>query len=109
MSNYKHPGKDLRAILHTTGDTKGEAANKLGIERSNLSEVFSGKRDITPMLAVKLEAAYPTYFNANIWAVKQLLFDVQEAAKKHGREKGKVCVVPTNIGEFQPKRRKEKV
>ncbi len=83
MSKHQHPGKDLRAILHTTGDSKGEAATKLGIPQANLSEVFSGKRNITPKLAVQLEKAYPTYFNADIWCAKQLLFDIQIARKKY--------------------------
>ena len=87
MSNYKHPGKDLENQLWYVNEPKGTIAKKLGVPQSNLSEVFAGKRKITPKLAVKLEKAYPTYFNAQIWAGMQIRFDVQEAQKTLKKKK----------------------
>lgn len=87
MSNYKHPGKELENALWYTGEKKKEIAKKLGVPQSNLSEIFAGKRKITPKFAVKLEKGYSTYFNAQIWAGMQVRFDVQEAEKLLKRKK----------------------
>ena len=50
-----HPGEILKDEIEARGLSKSETASKLGIQPGNLSELFKGKRNITAVLALKLE------------------------------------------------------
>jgi antitoxin HigA-1 len=58
MKNPPHPGEILREdVFEPLGLAVSEAAVKLGVSRVALSRVLNGKAGISPVLALRLEAA----------------------------------------------------
>ena len=59
MRNPPHPGALIREdVLKARGLTVTEAADMLGVSRSNLSLFLNGRIDLSPEMALKLEAAF---------------------------------------------------
>ena len=59
MHNPAHPGALVREdVLKEMGITVTRAAELLGVNRSNLSQFLNERQDVTPELALKLEACF---------------------------------------------------
>ena len=59
MRNPPHPGALIREdVLKPRGLTVTEAADMLGVSRSNLSLLLNQRIDLSPEMALKLEAAF---------------------------------------------------
>jgi addiction module HigA family antidote len=59
MHNPPHPGASVREdVLAARGLTVTAAANILAMSRSNLSLFLNGRIDLSPEMALKLEAAF---------------------------------------------------
>ncbi len=56
-TNIFHPGGVLGEEIEFRGFTKKEVAEKMGIYPTILSEIISGKRNITTATAIKIEQA----------------------------------------------------
>jgi addiction module HigA family antidote len=56
-SNIFHPGVVLDEEISFRGLTKKSVAEKMGISSSVLSEIISGKRNISPRLSIQIEEA----------------------------------------------------
>ncbi len=72
-----HPGEFLLEEIETRKLVKKEVASLLGIFPHHLSEIFSGKRNISAKLAVRLEKAFG--ISAEYWLSLQTAYDLQMA------------------------------
>lgn len=73
-----HPGEVLREYL---GDTPvADAAGALGVGRTTVSRLLSGKSSISPDMAVRLGLALGT--TPELWAHLQVAYDLHLAAKQ---------------------------
>lgn len=68
-----HPGEILGNELEARGMTQKKFAEILGISCSVLNEVIKGKRQVSPELAFKIEAA--TGIKAANWLEMQTLYN----------------------------------
>jgi len=68
-----HPGTMLEEEISFRGMTKKGVAEKMGIAPSVLSEIISGKRSISPRLAIRIEEALD--INALFFLNMQVRYD----------------------------------
>lgn len=80
MSKTIHPGEFLVERLINRGMMQSELSHTSGIRRGRVSELISGKRRITPAIALKLEKAFPS-IPADVWVEMQAQWDLSEARK----------------------------
>jgi addiction module HigA family antidote len=80
MKNPPHPGKILKQeCLEPLGLSITEAALKLGISRTTLSEIINGKSGISSLMALKLAKAFNT--TPEFWINMQSHYDLAQARK----------------------------
>ncbi|MEI8389804.1 MAG: HigA family addiction module antitoxin [bacterium] len=80
MKNPPHPGKILKQeCLEPLGLSITEAALKLGISRTTLSEIVNGKSGISSLMALKLAKAFNT--TPEFWINMQSHYDLAQARK----------------------------
>ncbi|WP_051293257.1 HigA family addiction module antitoxin [Olivibacter sitiensis] len=72
-----HPGIYLLEEIEERELAKKDVAKALGILPTNLSEIFAGKRNISPKVAVRLEKYLGV--SADYWMNLQTSWDIQEA------------------------------
>ena len=82
-----HPGLDFRegcigphAGRHGGARTVSEAAARLGVEPKMLAQVVSGRCEVTPDLALRLEAA--GWGSARVWVELQARYDLAQERKR---------------------------
>ncbi|HMR18065.1 MAG TPA: HigA family addiction module antitoxin [Sphingobacterium sp.] len=75
-----HPGVFLQEEIEARGLLKKDVAQQLDLSPANLSEIFSGKRNISPKLAVNLEKAFG--ISAEYWLNLQMGWDLKKARKE---------------------------
>ncbi|MYD78759.1 MAG: HigA family addiction module antidote protein [Gammaproteobacteria bacterium] len=82
MSAYNptHPGETLRDCIDDSDLTITDTAREMGISRTTLYRVLSGKQPITAGLALALERM--GWSNAEFWMRRQANFDLAVARKK---------------------------
>lgn len=69
MLNPPHPGETLREdVLPALGLTVTEAAAQLGVTRAALYRVLNGRAAISPVMALRLEGAWP----GKRWACRRM-------------------------------------
>lgn len=71
-----HPGELLRDELETRSMKHLELAKKLGIAKNVMSEIINGKRNLTPVLAVRLEEALG--IKAEFWMKYQVSYEIDK-------------------------------
>lgn len=71
-----HPGGLLRDELTARGMTQRQLAETMGIATNVLSELITGKRNITPEVAVKLEDALD--IPAELWMKHQMAYEIDK-------------------------------
>ncbi len=69
-----HPGIYLKDVLKTRSIKQKDLAVQMSIRQNVLSEIITGKRNITPNIAVKLEHALG--IEAEFWLRLQARYDV---------------------------------
>lgn len=79
-TSIEHPGELLKSYINLMPISKIEAANIIGIYPQNLSEIFSGKRNISTATAIKLEKLVPNV-TALEWLTYQAQYDISVAKK----------------------------
>jgi len=73
-----HPGLLLlRDYVRPSGLTVAEIARRLGVSRRRLSDVLSGRSNISPLMAVRLGMAFGE--RADKWARLQAGYDAAQA------------------------------
>lgn len=79
-----HPGSFLLEEIEFRQIQKKDFAQKIGIFPNNLSLIFSGKRDISASLAIKIGKALGT--SGELWYNMQSAFNFQQAMLKEEYE-----------------------
>ncbi len=82
MKNPPHPGKGLKDDLGALGLSVAAAGDALGISRSQLHRVVSGKSAITPELALRLEVVIGS--TAEAWLRMQVAYDAAQVRTRSG-------------------------
>lgn len=76
-----HPGAMLREmVLPALGLPKTEIAKALGVSRQTLYDILSEKQPVTPVMAVRLSAAFET--TAASWLAMQNAYDLWHAERQ---------------------------
>ncbi len=84
------PGDILREMFlgeDGLGIAQGELARRLGISRQNFNAILSGKRAVTPIMAMRLERVLGV--DTQTWLNLQMAVDMYDA--KHGPEAKQVA------------------
>lgn len=87
MFNPSHPGELIRETIEGLRQETGERlpiaeiAAGLGITRKTLSGIINGKQSITPVMAIRLAAAFANT-TAEFWLRVQENYDLAQARKK---------------------------
>ena len=77
MKNPPHPGTVvLSECIEPLGLTITQAAAALGVTRTTLSELVSGKRGISPVMAVRLSQVFGG--SAQSWLTQQAYYDLAQ-------------------------------
>jgi addiction module HigA family antidote len=69
-----HPGEFIKDELEAREMKQKELSDKMEIAATVLSEIIHGKRNLTPLLALKLEASLG--INAEFWMKLQITYDI---------------------------------
>lgn len=69
-----HPGEFIKDELEAREMKQKELSDKMEIAATVLSEIIHGKRNLTPVLALKLEASLG--INAEFWMKLQITYDI---------------------------------
>jgi addiction module HigA family antidote len=75
-----HPGAVLTDILPATGRTKSEIAGLLGISRQHLHDITSGKKPVSPQMAVRFSKLLGG--GAEMWLRLQVAYDLWHAERE---------------------------
>jgi len=76
MKNPPHPGLGLKDDFDELGLSIAQAADALGISRSQLHRVVAGKSDISAELALRLEVVIGS--TADAWLRQQAAYDAAQ-------------------------------
>jgi HTH-type transcriptional regulator/antitoxin HigA len=79
-----HPGQLIQDEIESLGVTQKEVATQMGIAVNILNELISGKRNLTPALALKLESFFG--IDAEYWLRLQIQFELNTLRIKHKKE-----------------------
>jgi addiction module HigA family antidote len=77
MKNPPHPGRLIKTAIEACGLTIGQAADHIGITRTNLSRVINGHAGISPNVAIRLEKAFGG--SADVFIKMQAAYDLAQA------------------------------
>jgi antitoxin HigA-1 len=72
-----HPGEVLRMEIDARKIKKTDLAEALNLKRGNLTELLQGKRHVSAVLALRLEAVFG--INASFWLGVQTDYDLAVA------------------------------
>ena len=86
MELMETPGEILKAALEAAGLSQSELARRLKRSPGYLSEVISGKRRITTVLALDLDAVSELDMTAEGWLELQHDYDLEQARQRRARE-----------------------
>ncbi len=88
MKNPPHPGLSVRYdCLEPLGLSVTEAAGKLDVSRSQISDLVNGRSRISPEMAIRLDKAFGG--GADAWYRLQANYDLAQAMKRADRIKVK--------------------
>ncbi|MDR0863374.1 MAG: HigA family addiction module antidote protein [Candidatus Symbiothrix sp.] len=82
-----HPGFLIRDEIERLGWTQKELASKMDVAPNILSELMSGKRYVTPIIALKLEKNLK--IEAEQWLQLQITYDLDVLRKRYKEEFGR--------------------
>lgn len=78
-----HPGEFIKDELEARGMKQQQLCDKMEIAKNVLSEIIHGKRNLTPLLALKLETALG--INAEFWMRLQINHDINLIRKQYSK------------------------
>lgn len=76
-----HPGEHLKDEIDARGMSQQELADKTGLSKSAISSIMHGRRNITAIIALKLETALKV--SAEFWMNLQIKFDIDKLKRKN--------------------------
>ncbi len=77
MKNPPHPGRLIKTAIEACGRTIGQAADHIGVTRTNLSRIVNGHAGISPDMAIRLEKAFGG--SADVFVRMQAAYDLAQA------------------------------
>lgn len=81
MKNPPHPGLSIRCdCLEPLGLSMAEAAQKLGVDYKELSDIVNGRAGISPEMAIRLDKAFGG--SAITWYRMQAAYNLAQAMQK---------------------------
>lgn len=81
MKNPPHPGLSVRCdCLEPLGLSMAEAAQKLGVDYKELSDIVNGRAGISPEMAIRLDKAFGG--SAITWYRMQAAYNLAQAMQK---------------------------
>ena len=81
MKNPPHPGLSVSYdCLEPLGLSMAEAAQKLGVDYEELSDIVNGRAGISPEMAIRLDKAFGG--SAITWYRIQAAYDIAQAMQK---------------------------
>ncbi len=80
IKNPIHPGLLVKECLDDLGLSVAEAAKGLGITRQQLHNVFAGRSNVTPEMAIRFEKAFGS--TADTWLRMQMNYDLAQMRKR---------------------------
>ncbi len=80
MKNPPHPGELVRENIDELGLSVAKAATGLRVTRQQLYNVISGRRAITPEMALRLEKAFGG--SADVWLRMQVNHDLAQVRRR---------------------------
>jgi addiction module HigA family antidote len=75
-----HPGAVMTDILLATGRKKSEIAELLGISRQHLHDILTGKKPVSPQMAVRFSKLLGG--SAETWLRLQVAYDLWHAERE---------------------------
>lgn len=87
-----HPGQLLKVELDARDMKQIDLAKELGIAKNVMSEIISGKRNLTPKLAVRLEDALG--IKAEFWMKYQMAYEIDKIRIKNKKAVQKADITP---------------
>lgn len=88
VSNHAtHPGVLLKEEIEFRKLVKSNFAKEIGLKPNHLSEIFVGKRNISPLLAIKLQIALD--IPAENWLSLQMQYDLMMVKQMISLKKGR--------------------
>ena len=97
MKNPRHPGLSVRYdCLEPLGLSLAEAAQKLGVDDKELSNIVNGRASISPEMAIRLDKAFGG--SAITWYRMQAAYDLTQAIQKADEIRVERVVIPTSSG-----------
>jgi addiction module HigA family antidote len=79
-----HPGEFIKDEMEARKMTQQQLADKMQISKSEMSLLLNGHRNITPLIAIKLEKIWG--IDAEFWMNLQVKFDIDTLKKKYKQE-----------------------
>jgi antitoxin HigA-1 len=80
MYNPPHPGRVLKDALHALPMTISEFAAHIGVARSTVTRVLSGRAGITPDMSIRLSEAFGQH-SPDLWYNMQAAHDFWVASQ----------------------------
>lgn len=78
-----HPGEIVEEWINGSGLTQGEFSQRLGVSRRTVCELVSGRRNVSPEMALRLSRLLGT--TAESWMNMQASFDLQRTKQRLGK------------------------
>jgi addiction module HigA family antidote len=94
MKNPPHPGELVREdVLKPLGLTVTKAAELLGVSRPNLSLLLNERINLSPEMALKLEAAF---------GLEAVMLLATQTDHNRARARARQAEITANVQRFQP-------
>ncbi len=85
-----HPGEHLKDEISARGMNQQELADKADLSKSEISSIIHGRRNMTAMIAFKLESVLK--ISAEFWMNLQIKYDIDLLKRKYQRSIAKANV-----------------
>lgn len=90
-----HPGALLADILPSTGKTKQEIADLLGISRQHLYDIINAKKPVSARIAVRIGKLFGG--GTALWLGMQADHDAWQAEREFARSRRKITRLPVVV------------
>ena len=86
------PGEYIKDEMEARGMKQVDLASAVGMSKSEISLLLSGKRNITILLAMQLEKLFE--INAETWMNIQVKYDIEKVRMRHNKELESISLSP---------------
>jgi addiction module HigA family antidote len=96
-----HPGEHLKDEIEARGMSQQQLALDTKLSKSEISLIIHGRRNITPLIALKIEMALGV--NAEFWMNLQIKYEIDQLKRKYQESLSKMKLNPSKkakMGKF---------